>query len=394
MNPRYTFRYLAVLAVIFICTLITFSPVAAESSDEGISNALSSLPFIGNMTAGLSGGSSSGPVMIHFFFTPGCGACEKIHPIIVAYEANHSEVLVQYHSLAGNQTNIELFTTFQNAYNISHAHVPILFLGNTTLMGEAEISEKLEQTVRSIQKSGTGAGLLSNLTPAIGAAATHSSINPVVLLVAAIGEGINPCGLLVLALLLVSLMASESRRTVLYIGLAYILAFFAVRLLSGFAIFSVIQLPGLSQTFTLIAAAVALIAGVIQVADGLAKKQKPLLSIPDSKKGLISSYMKKASIPAGLVVGALVGVYGMACTAGIYITILGMLYKEPAIGLIYLILYNVVVIIPLIIILFLVFFGIAPEKVNSWRNEQKSMLRVFIGVVMIIMGIIILIPML
>jgi cytochrome c biogenesis protein CcdA len=188
-------------------------------------------------------------------------------------------------------------------------------------------------------------------------------------------------------------MASESRRTVLYIGLAYIVAFFAVRLLSGFAIFSVIQLPGISRIFTFIAAAVALIAGIIQVVDGLSKKQKPLLSIPDSKKGLISSYMKKASIPAGLVVGALVGVYGMACTAGIYISILGMLYKEPAIGLIYLVLYNVVVIIPLLIILLLVFFGIPPEKVNSWRDEQKSMLRVLIGVVMIIMGIIILIPM-
>lgn len=387
------FHYLSVLAVIFICGLIICSPVMAGSSDKGITNALGSLPFIGNMTSGLTG-ESHGPVVIHFFFNPGCGACEKIHPYVVAYEANHSDVLVQYHSLAGNQTNIELFNTFQNAYNISHAHIPILFLGTTSLMGEAEISDKLDQTVKEVQTRGTGAGLLPDLTPGIRAAAPSSSINPVVLLVAAIGEGLNPCGLLVLALLLVSLMASESRRTVLYIGFAYIVAFFAVRLLSGFAIFSVIQIPGLSQTFTLIAAAIALIAGVIQVADGLSKKQKPLLSIPDSKKGLISSYMKKASIPAGLVVGALVGVYGMACTAGIYITILGMLYKEPAIGLVYLVLYNLIVIIPLLIILLLVFFGIPPEKVNSWRDEQKSMLRVFIGIVMILMGIIILIPML
>jgi cytochrome c biogenesis protein CcdA len=394
MILRHLFRNFSVLLPLFLCVLITCSPVTADSPKNSLSGALGSLPFIGNTAAGFAGGPSAGPVIIHFFFNPGCGACEKIHPFIEAYESNHSEVLVQYYSLAGNQTNIELFTTFQNAYNISHAHVPILFLGTTTLMGESAIAENLDQTVRSIQANGTRTGLVPNLTAGIGAVAPTSSINPFVLLVAAIGEGINPCGLLVLALLLVSLMASESRRTVLYIGLAYIVAFFAVRLLSGFAIFSVIQIPGLSQAFTLIAAAIALIAGAIQVADGLSKRQKPLLSIPDSKKGLISSYMKKASVPAGLVVGALVGIYGMACTAGIYISILGMLYREPVIGLIYLVLCNVVVIIPLLIILLLVFFGIPPEKVNSWRDEQKSMLRVLIGVVMIIMGIIILIPML
>jgi cytochrome c biogenesis protein CcdA len=383
-----------ILLIFILCLTCTAIPVPAEPSGNGVSDALGSLPFIGNLTAGLTGGSSGDPVVIHFFYNPGCGACEKIYPSVVAYEANHSEVLVLYHSLAGNQTNVELFNSFQSVYNISHAHIPILFLGTTTLMGEKEISENLDQTVRSVQTGGIRAGLLPNLTPAIGSPALSPSINPVVLLVAAIGEGLNPCGLLVLALLLVSLMASESRRTVLCIGLAYIVAFFAVRLLSGFAIFSVIQLPGLSQTFTLVAAAIALIAGVIQVTDGLSKKQKPLLSIPDSKKGLISSYMKKASVPAGLVVGALVGIYGMACTAGIYISILGIIYQEPARGLLYLFLYNVIVIIPLLIILFLVFFGIPPEKVNSWRDEQKSMLRVMIGVVMIIMGIIILIPLL
>ena len=379
-----------ILGIIVFCIACISIPCTADQN--GNSGGFGSIPFIGTLTGNQNSG--SGPVIIHFFFNPGCGACEKIHPIITAYEANHSEVQIQYHSLMGNQTNIELFKSYQEAYNISHAHVPILFMGDTYLMGEEVIEKKLDSTVKDIQKTGPRAGLLANLSSGTTSVTSNDAINPLVLLIAAIGEGLNPCGLLVLALLLVSLMASESRRTVLAIGLAYTVAFFAVRLLSGFAIFSIIQIPGISRTFTLIAAAIALIAGVIQIKDGLAKKQHPLLSIPDSKKGLISSYMKKASIPAGLVVGALVGVYGMACTAGIYISILGMLFKEPALGLLYLVLYNIVVIIPLLAILLLVFFGIPPEKVNSWRDDQKSMLRVMIGVVMIIMGIIILIPML
>lgn len=392
MNLHHMLRYPTIFTVILLSITAVCFPVAAAPDGGGLTNALGSIPFIGNI-ADQAGGSDN-PVVIHFFFNPGCSACEKVHPVIEAYAANHSDVQVEYYSIAGNKTNIDLFNSYQDAYNISRAHIPILFLGDTILMGEENISRKLDSTVQEVRHSNYRLGLLPNLTSGTGKTQETSAINPVILIVAAIGEGLNPCGLLVLALLLVSLMASESRRTVLAIGLAYITAFFAVRLLSGFAIFSVIQLPGLAQSFSLIAAAVAIIAGIIQVRDGLSKKQNPLLSIPSSKKSLISSYMKKASVPAGLVVGALVGVYGMACTAGIYISILGMLYKEPAIGLFYLVLYNIVVIIPLLAILFLVFFGIPPEKVNAWRDDQKSMLRVMIGVVMIVMGIIILIPML
>lgn len=348
-------------------------------------------PFLEGIPSGLAGGSCS-PVIIHFFYNPGCGACERIHPVISAYAENHSEVKIEYHSLAGNKTNIDLFTTFQETYNISHAHVPILFLGSTILMGDDVIEADLDQTVQDVRAQNNCAGLLPEYNPEASHISSAGAINIPVLLLAAIGEGINPCGLLVLALLLVSLMASQSRRIVLAIGLAYIVAFFAVRLLSGFAIFSIIQFPGISQIFTLIAGVIAIIAGIIQVADGIARKEKPLLSIPESKKGIISAYMKKASIPAGCIAGALVGLYGMACTAGIYISILGMLYKDTALGMLYLTAYNIVVIIPLLAILLLVFFGIPPEKVNAWRMEKKSLLRVVIGVVMILMGIIILFP--
>ena len=203
----------------------------------------------------------------------------------------------------------------------------------------------------------------------------------------------NPCGLLVLALLLVSLMATGSRKMVFLVGLAYISAFFIVRLFSGFAIFSIIQLPGIAKAFTLVAAAIAIIAGVIQIKDGLSKEQKPILSIPDSKKGLISAYMKEASILGGFIVGILVGIYGMACTAGIYISILGMLYQDLTYGLLYLVLYNFIVIIPLVAILLLVIFGLSPETVNAWRDERKSLLRLMIGIIMVLMGIVILIPM-
>ena len=324
---------------------------------------------------------------IQFFYSPTCGSCQKVLPLIQDYTKSHPDTIIGFNDISGNKTSIERFEQFRSMFPGETIYVPVVFVGDTLLQGEENITSNFNSTVESYKKNSS-----INLSVSRNRVEEVSSINPVVLLVAAIGEGLNPCGLLVLALLLVSLMTTGSRRMVLFVGTAYICAFFLVRLLSGFAIFSVIQIPGIANAFTLFAAFIAILAGAIQIKDGLSKKKKPLLSIPESKKGLISTYMKKASIPGGFIVGVLVGIYGMACTAGIYISILGMLYKDLTSGLFYLILYNFIVIIPLIAILLLVFFGLPPEKVNAWREERKSQLRLAVGIIMVLMGIIILIP--
>jgi cytochrome c biogenesis protein CcdA/arsenate reductase-like glutaredoxin family protein len=341
-----------------------------------------------NPSGSVSSNNNQEPGAIHFFYNPSCESCQKVLPLIEHYAISHPETRIEFNDLS-NQTNIERFSLFRGMYPDVLFHIPVVFIGDTFLQGEENITSEFNSTVESHLT------YFSNRESSIDRGSTEwtSPINPVVLIVAAIGEGLNPCGLLVLALLLVSLMATGTRKMVFFVGIAYICAFFIVRLLSGFAIFSVIQIPGIASAFTLVAAAIAIIAGVLQIKDGLSKEQKPLLSIPDSKKGLISSYMKEASILGGFIVGILVGIYGMACTAGIYISILGMLYKDLTYGLLYLILYNFIVIIPLIAILFLVFFGLSPETVNAWREERKSLLRLMIGIIMVLMGIIILIPM-
>jgi len=330
---------------------------------------------------------SSDKAAVHFFYSPLCSSCHKVMPYIEEYEKAHPDVRIHYHNIADNQDDILLFETFRKMHPEEELFVPVIFIGDEALIGEDAIFTNFEQKMGEIQTQGPPVVTGDRPTPA-----EPITINPVILVLAALGEGFNPCGLLVLALLLVSLMASDSRKTILFVGSAYIIAFFLVRVLSGFAIFSVIQIPGVAQIFLIAAGIIAIIAGLFQIKDGLIKNPKALFSIPQSKKSSISKYLKIASIPAGFIVGALTGLYGMACTVGIYISILGMIYQDFQSGLFYLLAYNVVVILPLIAILLLVIFGLSPEKLNSWREERKSLLRIIIGVIMLIMGIIILVP--
>jgi cytochrome c biogenesis protein CcdA len=47
-------------------------------------------------------------------------------------------------------------------------------------------------------------------------------------------------------------------------------------------------------------------------------------------------------------------------------------------------------VLPLVAILLIVAFGLSPEKVNSWRLENRRMLRFVIGLAMIAIGAIML----
>ena len=337
-----------------------------------------------------AGENSTTQLTAHFFWDHNCEECLKTLPFMTDYAERHPEVRVEFWDISSNRSYRQMFEEYKSSFNTPYTGVPSVFIDEVQLEGSDNIEKYIDTVTEALLSNTTVPEISVTPVPTEKPAVINQTpaMNPLLLLVAALGEGANPCGLLVLALLLVSLMASGSRRTVFLVGTSFVVSFFVVRLLSGFALFSVIQMPGVSRAFAIVAGIIALVFGIIQIKDGLAGR-KGVLSIPDSKKGLFAGYIAKASVPAGIVLGVLTGIYGMACTAGIYIAILGMLGNSvtAGTGLFYLVVYNLIVVVPLIAIVLLVLFGLSPEKLSGWREEQKGLLRIIVGVIMVIMGL-------
>jgi cytochrome c biogenesis protein CcdA len=91
------------------------------------------------------------------------------------------------------------------------------------------------------------------------------------------------------------------------------------------------------------------------------------------------------------VLGILSGLFGFSCTGGIYITILGLMGREFSLmsGLPYLILYNIVFVMPLVLVLLLAAYGIPMEHANILKTKYRRVLRIIVGIAMIALGIII-----
>ena len=101
--------------------------------------------------------------------------------------------------------------------------------------------------------------------------------------------------------------------------------------------------------------------------------------------------MEKASLPTAFLLGGLVGLCEFPCTGGPYLMILGLLHDQVtyARGLGYLAFYNLLFILPLIIILFLASNSVLLEKVRAWQRSERPAMRFWGGVGMGAIGILI-----
>ncbi len=337
---------------------------------------------------------TSKSVTAFYFYGDGCSHCEKVKPLLSTLETRYPELRLTRFEINNNPKNLQTFSEMTKKYGVA-SRVPLIIIGNSAFSGDVEITNRFEPEILiEKQRLLSCNDTVQPVTPVKDSNYTQESSQfslPLVIF-AAIVDSANPCGLSVLVFLLIPMAAAGSRRRILLVGGAYITAMFLFHLFIGIGLFSVFSLSGFSRAFSLIGGAVALILGLITIADVLRNKENFILSIPESQKGRIGNYIRIASLPAAFVLGLLAGVFGFTCTGGIYISILGLMGRDMTVmsGLPWLLLYNLVYVLPLILITLLVAYGISPERADHTRTEYKRTLRMVIGLILVTLGAVIL----
>ncbi|MDD1688093.1 MAG: cytochrome c biogenesis CcdA family protein [Methanoregula sp.] len=293
-----------------------------------------------------------------------------------------------------NATNQETFARMSRQYGISVTGVPAMFIGTTAMVGDADIKNRFELTILA-EKERIASCISTTpdtvIIPDDGCSTPAAELTVPLVVASALIDSVNPCAFSVLIFLLISIVALENRRRILMVGGVYIAAVFIFYLLSGFGLFTIVSLSGFSQALSLIGATVAVVLGLISVLDALRNRDEFLIAIPSSKKEQIEHYIRTATLPAAFALGIFVGIFELPCTGGIYLAILGLMSRSYTLmeGLPYLILYNFIFVLPLILILLMVAYGVAPERANEWRVRHRRTLRLIVGLAMITLGVII-----
>jgi cytochrome c biogenesis protein CcdA len=113
------------------------------------------------------------------------------------------------------------------------------------------------------------------------------------------------------------------------------------------------------------------------------------LKIPGAAKPAIAKLIEKGSEVAAILLGLLVGLTEFPCTGGPYLVVLTLLHDKAtfATGFKYLFVYNLIFVIPLLVILFIASDRILIDKIDNWRKTAVKKFKLFSGIALIILGI-------
>lgn len=204
----------------------------------------------------------------------------------------------------------------------------------------------------------------------------------------AVIDSINPCAFAVLIFLILYLMTVQNKKKMLWIGLVYIFVVFLVYFAAGLGLLSFVRSISITKFFYFFTAALAIILGLINIKDFFWYGKGITLAIPKSQKERLDRYIKKATLPATIILGVLVAFFELPCTGGVYLAIISLLADKESwwAAFFYLIIYNIFFVLPLLVILLAAYRGLPPEKIEKWRREKKKWMKLAIGLVLLALG--------
>ncbi|VVB95846.1 Cytochrome C biogenesis protein transmembrane region [uncultured archaeon] len=215
-------------------------------------------------------------------------------------------------------------------------------------------------------------------------------------IIAGLVDGFNPCAFAVLLLFITFTMGmlqvqTNYRYELMKVGSIYISGIFVTYVLIGVGILSAISFFSTTHAVGKAAALISMLLGVVVMKDYFVPSGFGL-AIPAGMHNSINRWLKKTSAPGVFGAGVLVGLCTVPCSGGIYLAVLGLLTLQAtqAEGIVYLFIYNLMLIVPLVTVLLASSNRIVVDKMVAWQSGNKKKMRLLMGSFMVAMGFVIL----
>jgi cytochrome c-type biogenesis protein len=224
------------------------------------------------------------------------------------------------------------------------------------------------------------------------------AITPVGVVAAGLLDGINPCAFTVLLLLIASLLAASQvggvrasaiRSRVILLGSIYVAAVFLTYLTLGVGVLQVGRVFTGSHLPSRIGALAAVLLGLWMLKDVFLPDVGPRLEAPHALTRRAHAVARRATIPGLVVGGVLIGLCTVPCSGAVYLAVLSLLAAQEqgvtAYG--YLVVYNLLFVLPLVAILFAASSRPVLARLARWQERHRERVRFAIGSGVVVLGL-------
>jgi len=351
--------------------------------------------------------SADNALELYFFGSATCGECLDIkNNLLNPLEQELGGRLRVQNFDSDKREDYELMLRMEKQFDVKEPASQTLFFPDTVLLGYSDIMasgralimEYLNdpQRLMTIAVTETTVDLEDELRKRVNISKFW------LIAAAAFVDSINPCAIATMVFL-VSFLATRKRKRseILIVGMSFTFTVFITYLLLGAGVFAVLTAMSgyyiASRVIKWLAIILAGGVGIISLVDAFRfKKTKDAksvtLQLPKSVKmrihNIITTNMKGSRLVIGAVVtGFMVTLLEAVCTGQVYLPAIAMMVQSEGslklIGWLYLVMYNFIFVVPLIVVMIATYYGMRWDKLSKMAVKHLTLSKILLGIVML-----------
>jgi len=335
----------------------------------------------------LSGSIASQVMLIE---SPGCTKCAAAQRVLDEVLPQYPEaelVHYTYYSDEGHKVILDY-----NVKDVPSVIVDHTVIGYRSYDGD---SDKLEVMLRAaLENRSVETQLNLNTTePSLDSQALRD-IHPTsmaTVFLAGLLAGFNPCLLAILAFLSSAVITSSGRsRDIIPLVICFSLGIFVVYYLFGVGLFRIFQdSKSMASSIRLFLSLLLIFLGLIQIEDArrLHNGGRSLFKTDWAMK-YFEGGISGRRLSTYFLLGALFSLVKAPCIGAVYLAIMGIIFNEgySSASLLYLMLYNLGIILPVLLLGGVIALGMSPESIDRFRHEHRVGIRIATGLTLMVLA--------
>lgn len=346
------------------------------------------------------------PIYVAYFYQTGCKECARSETDLAYLKDKYPQLIIEEFNIY-DEAGLGNWLA-ERADRVEDMHTPAVFIGDHVWIGEEEIRpQTIEPVLETLVETGSPR-FWSEYDPEKGNQGLmerFETMGWVAIVLAGLVDGLNPCAFATIIFFVSYLALSGHKgKQILLTGASFTIGVFLAYLLVGLGFYKVLDLIKaymnvLSKIVYGLTALFCLILAVLSIRDYFKTRHGDLddmaLKLPEPLRKRINATVREGRKSSSyylsaFVVGLIVSILELACTGQIYLPVIISMSTLPELrgrAVFYLLLYNLMFIVPLIVVFILAYYGTTSKDFTAFLKKHAAAVKFGMAIVFLLLAI-------
>ena len=346
------------------------------------------------------------PIYVAYFYQTGCKECARSETDLAYLQDKYPQMIIEEFNIY-DEAGLANWMA-ERVERVEDLQTPAIFIGDKAWIGEEEIRPQTIEPVLETMLQNGSARFWNEYNPETGTQTLmerFQKLGWVAVLLAGLVDGLNPCAFATIIFFVSYLALSGHKgKQILLTGASFTIGVFIAYLLVGFGFYKVLDLieaymTVLSKIVYGLTALFCLVLAVLSIRDYFKTRHGDLddmaLKLPEPLRKRINATVREGRNSSSyylsaFIVGLVVSILELACTGQIYLPVIISMSTLPELrgkAVIFLLLYNLMFIVPLIVVFILAYFGTTSKQFTAFLKKHAAAVKIGMAVVFVSLAI-------